>query len=183
MFLDVWRAVSSCPEARPILATTALGDFPVEIAAENVWLQGDGDLGARLERIIRRGLLSASAVVAIGADSPIITASQLDSALDKLRESDAVIGPCTDGGFYLLGLRRCPPGLFSNLSWSASHTLDAVTRRIEEHKLKLARIEPLFDVDVADDLAHLEEYLRHKPFVAPATRAWYSENRGFFPSE
>jgi rSAM/selenodomain-associated transferase 1 len=177
MFVDVWNSVSACPGVRPILATTEFRNVPVDIPLSDIWLQGEGDLGARLERIMSRGLLEAPLVLAVGADSPILTSSHITGALDALDANDAVIGPCADGGFYLLGLRQCPAGLFSNLPWSSSITCQAVVRTLREHGFTVGQMETLFDIDVIDDLQRLYEYLASKPQVAPATRAWYSGNR------
>ena len=115
MLLDTWRTVEFCAGVRPILATTAPGDFPIAISPADVWLQGEGDLGRRIERILTRALLQAPAAIAVGADSPTLTAAHLAAALDALKTNDAVLGPSMDGGFYLLGLRKCRPGLFAAL--------------------------------------------------------------------
>ena len=103
MFVDVWSSVTACPGVRPILATTEFRKFPVEIPADDIWFQGEGDLGVRLERIMTSGLLRAP-VKAVGADSPTLTSSHIIRALQTLDTNDAVIGPCIDGGFYLLSL-------------------------------------------------------------------------------
>jgi hypothetical protein len=172
MFLDVWRTVDLCPGVRPILATTLPGNFPVCVSSHDIWLQGDGDLGERIERIFNHGLLQAPAVIAIGADSPALTATHLQSALDALQTNDVVVGPSPDGGFYLLGLRRGQAGLLYSLPWSSSQTLQILKRRIAERLLSIAELEPLFDVDTPSDLLTLQEHLLSHPSLAPATRAW-----------
>jgi rSAM/selenodomain-associated transferase 1 len=45
-------------------------------------------------------------VVQVGMDTPQVRSSLLTSALARLRETDAVLGPATDGGWWALGLRR-----------------------------------------------------------------------------
>lgn len=182
MLLDVWRTVESCPGVRPVLATTQLGDFPVGISPADIWLQGDGDLGQRIERMLNRGLLQAPAVIAIGADSPALTVAHLRAALDALQTRDAVVGPSKDGGFYLLGLRRSQAGLFHSVPWSSSQTLQALKRRIEECGLSFAQLEPLFDVDTPSDLLTLEQSLLANESVAPATRAWCNRNLRRIPA-
>ncbi len=172
MLLDVWRTVKLCAGVRPILATTRLGDFPVCVSPENVWLQGEGDLGQRIERILTRALLDSKAAIAVGSDSPTLTAIHLEAALDTLRVADAVIGPSLDGGFYLLGLRRCRPGLFDSLPWSTAQTCQALRTKLEQEKFAIAELEPLFDIDTPGDLLFLDERLAVDPSLAPATRAW-----------
>jgi glycosyltransferase A (GT-A) superfamily protein (DUF2064 family) len=177
MLLDVWRTVESCPGVRPILSTTLHGDFPVPVSPNDIWLQGDGDLGQRIERIFNRGLLEASAVIAIGADSPALTAAHLQAALEALQTKHVVMGPSSDGGFYLLALRTSPARLFTSIPWSSSKTLHALKKRIEEYCLSIAELEPLFDVDTYNDLLTLEKHLLTHPLSAPATRDWFRRNR------
>jgi glycosyltransferase A (GT-A) superfamily protein (DUF2064 family) len=177
MLLDVWRTIESCAGVRPILASTRPGDFPVCISPEHLWLQGDGDLGQRIERILTRALLDSAAVIAVGADSPALTVVHLKAALQALEIADAVIGPSIDGGFYLLGLRQCRSGLFCSLEWSTVQTRRALRMRLEEEKFAIAELELLFDVDTFDDLLLLEEHLVAHPSIAPATRAWCLQNR------
>ncbi len=93
-----------------------------------------------------------------------------------LQTRDAVIGPCHDGGFYLVGLRACPQGLFSGLPWSTAETAEATKRRFEESGYSVQELEPLFDVDTPDDLAQLAAALWSQPSLASATRAWYLKN-------
>lgn len=177
MLLDVWNTVKLCAGVRPILATTRPGDFPICLSPDDIWLQGDGDLGQRIERILNRGLIEAPVAAAIGADSPALTVAHLRAGLDALETNDAVVGPASDGGFYLLALRQCRAGLFSALPWSCSGTLEAVKERLSERSLSIAELEPLFDVDTPGDLLTLERFLLAHPSDAPATRAWCFRNR------
>ena len=177
MLLDVWLTVESCPGVRPVLATTRPGEFPMRVPAEDVWLQGEGGLGERIERIVARGLGQASAVIAVGADSLGLTAFHLQSAVELMQASDAVVGPSADGGFYLLGLRRCPPGLFADLPWSTARTRQALEMRLAEHGFTIAELESLFDIDYPADLRLLEQHLSCDPSLESATRAWYVENK------
>jgi hypothetical protein len=149
----------------------------MEVPADDIWLQGDGDLGQRIERIITRALVHAPAAIAIGADSPTLTGTHIEAALELIRTNDVVVGPSTDGGFYLLALRQCPPGLFASLPWSTAGTRQALTKRLEEHAFTIAHLEPLFDIDTPADLRFLEEHLACHPSPGPATQAWYFENR------
>jgi uncharacterized protein len=185
MFTDVWHTVSSCLGVRPVLATLqrdihCIGDgrseCPVQIATDDILLQGDGDLGARLESIFRQALASAPAVIAVGADTPLLTSAHLQQALDALATHDGVIGPCPDGGFYLLALRACPHGLFSDLPWSTPETAYATKRRLEARGFSVQELDELFDVDTPDDLVLLTASLARQPSVAPATHEWRLKN-------
>jgi rSAM/selenodomain-associated transferase 1 len=179
MFVDVWQTVCSCPGVRPVLATLQLelaSEFLVQLSPGDILLQGDGDLGARLEHVFRQVLATAPAAIAVGADSPLLTSAHLQKALDALRTHDAVIGPCQDGGFYLLGLRVCPQGLLSGLPWSTPETARATKCRLEECGFSLWELQVLCDVDTPDDLAQLATSVCNQPSLAPATHAWHLKN-------
>ncbi len=170
MLLDIWQLVLSCERARAILAAAADGDFPVAVPRADRWLQGEGDLGDRIERILRRGLEQAPAAIAVGADSPFLTPAHLGNAITALDEHDAVIGRCVDGGFYLLGLRQCPPGLLAHVRWSSAETASEVIDRIARRGWRLAELETLFDVDTPEDLVRLAQ--TPKTSLAPETHAF-----------
>jgi rSAM/selenodomain-associated transferase 1 len=168
---DTWALVTSLPWARPVIASTgAMPDGLVPGAS--VWPQGDGTLDQRIERILGRALAEVpGGAIALGADSPGLPRALLDEAHARLRAGDAVIGPADDGGFYLLGLRRCPPGLLAGVPWSCAETCAAVERRLAQHRLPVATLGRWFDVDHGDDLARLRVLLAADPARAPATAA------------
>jgi uncharacterized protein len=180
MFCDVWHAVLRCPGVRPILATVESGEFPVRIPPDDIWLQGEGDLGARIECVLRKGLEAASCAIAVGADSPLITPTHLELALQALERDDAVIGPSKDGGFYLLGLRTCPNGLLADLPWSSAETAKATRGRLQRFGMSVSQLESLLDIDTAGDLQLLTEHLLLNPSLDLATYVWHIENADLF---
>ena len=120
--------------------------------------QGGGDLGERMRRCVRDGFASgAEAVVIVGSDVPGIDAGILDQAFEALRGHDLVIGPATDGGYYLVGLRREVPEIFRDMPWGTEHvfrrTLDAAVQR----GVTIFTLPALADVDRPEDLALLRE--------------------------
>ncbi|MBY0423285.1 MAG: DUF2064 domain-containing protein, partial [Parvularculaceae bacterium] len=70
--------------------------------------------------------------------------------------TDAVFGPATDGGFWLVGLarRRPAPGLFQSVRWSSEHALADAVRSLPRG-FETAFLETLSDVDQAEDLGAL----------------------------
>lgn len=159
---DSRAAMGAVPWARTVLAA----DGP---PAEGEWPQGDGDLGARMERVLRRALGEAPFAIAVGTDSPGLPPSLLEQARAALESADAVVGPATDGGFYLLGLRSCPPGLLADLPWSREDTGRRTLARLRERGLTTAVIDPWFDVDRPEDLARLRALLAAGAVSAPET--------------
>lgn len=167
---DTWASVASLPWARAVLATTdpAAAEWR-EARLAPAWPQGRGDLGARLQRVLRRALRETPAALAIGTDTPGLPTGLLERAREALRRADAVLGPCEDGGFYLLGLRRCPPGLLRGLPWSAPETFVTTLARLRDRGLTAAVIPPWFDVDRPADLECLRALLRRGELRAPRT--------------
>ncbi|MFL5262432.1 MAG: TIGR04282 family arsenosugar biosynthesis glycosyltransferase [Anaeromyxobacteraceae bacterium] len=167
-FLDTWRVATSLPWSRAVLATTDT-EAPEWAGIAPIWPQGGGDLGDRLERVLERALRSAPFAVAIGTDSPGLPRRFLEAARGALATTDAAIGPCEDGGFYLLGLRRCPPGLLASLRWSAADTFAETVARLREHDLTVELLPPWFDVDRRQDLARVRTLLSRREIEALET--------------
>jgi rSAM/selenodomain-associated transferase 2/rSAM/selenodomain-associated transferase 1 len=170
-FDDIWATVREVSDASLVLAVTepdpALDPGPnIE-----VWMQGDGDLGDRMERALRRGLEQADAAIVVGSDLPGLPSRVFVAARDALRTHDAVIGPSDDGGFYLIGLTRCPAGLLAGLPWSRSDTCAHTLTRLGAHGLRIQQIEHWFDVDTPEDLERLRKLISSGAVSAPATAA------------
>ncbi len=169
-FLDTWAAVRQLPWAKAIVATTGpLASTMKWLNDGQVWPQGGGDLGERLERVSRRALSDSPFVIALGADSPGLPTRLLEQARAGLEAADAVIGPCTDGGFYLLGLRRCPPGLLAGIPWSQPETYVYTLSRLQSAGFTVHVLEPWFDVDRPEDLAALRRMMADGDGAAPET--------------
>lgn len=113
--------------------------------------QGGGDLGARLQRIM--DVLPPGPVIVIGSDVPSIGAGHIAEAFRLLAGHDAVIGPSSDGGYWLVGLRRRPRRLraFDRVRWSTAHALTDTQRNLAGADVRL--IATLDDIDEAVDLA------------------------------
>jgi hypothetical protein len=169
-FEDTWSVVSRVEWAEPVLATTDV-DAPEwdELTGFTIWPQGRGDLGQRMEEVMRRALSTHRVALAVGTDSPGLPAALLDAAREALRTADAVLGPCDDGGFYLLGLRSCPVGLLSGIPWSTDTTFAHTVRAFRLRGLRTAVLPPWFDVDRPADVDRLRQMLAHDRVSAPAT--------------
>lgn len=127
--------------------------------------QGDGDLGQRMDRALALG----GAVCIVGSDAPTLPRAHLVEAFQRLADADVVLGPSTDGGYWLIGARRPVPELFEGIAWGTPAVLPETLRRLSG--LRAALLPFHYDVDDAEDLALLLAHLRHlPPAVAPATR-------------
>jgi hypothetical protein len=120
--------------------------------------QRGSDLGARLDTLLT-GLLREgyAGAVAVDADSPTVPTAFLIQAGIMLRQAraDVVLGPCDDGGYYLIGLRRPAPALFVDMPWSTAVVAAETEARAERLGLAIGRLPQWFDVDREADLARL----------------------------
>jgi hypothetical protein len=114
--------------------------------------QRGGDLGARMQRIFDRA--GPGPVVIVGTDVPDIARAHVAAAFRLLGGHAAVLGPATDGGYWLIGLRRRPrvPRPFGAVRWSGPHALADTLANLRG--LPVARVATLADVDTPADLAH-----------------------------
>lgn len=173
---DTLSLARGFPSARVVLALAgSASEISLEYANVPVWPQGDGDLGDRMERAMRRALAETRYVVALGTDSPGVPRRFIEGALETLETHDAVIGPADDGGFYLLGLRECQPGLLRGLPWSASETCSRTIARLTDRRLRVGLIPGWFDVDTDQDLRRLDRLLADGEVIAPTTQRALTE--------
>ena len=113
-----------------------------------------GDLGQRMTAAFAAAFAEGAGRVAIiGTDCPGLCAAHLVQALALLASHDVVLGPATDGGYYLLGLRRPQPELFIHKTWSTDSVLADTLADAHRLGLRVALLSELRDVDTADDLA------------------------------
>lgn len=167
---DSWRTLQSEDWLSAVVSTTEADPRRFALSPPPVlWDQGDGDLGARMERTLQRGLRSHDMAFAVGADAPDLSPTQLRSARAALDTHDAVVIPADDGGFVLIGLRRCPDDLFADLPWSQSHTCAATVARLRQTGLSVEVLPGWFDVDEPAELRALETRLQREPARAPNT--------------
>ena len=108
--------------------------------------QGGGDLGARLTRVPAPALL-------IGSDAPDVTGTLLRKAAQALLAHDAVFGPAADGGYWLLGLARPMPDLFTDMPWGTDAVGAETLSRLAECGVNAAILPILHDCDRPEDLA------------------------------
>jgi rSAM/selenodomain-associated transferase 1 len=130
------------------------------------------DIGDCLHQILG-GLLAEGypKAIAVDSDSPTLPAAHLREAIDLLDQTDVVIGPSEDGGYYLIGLRRPQPDLFRDIAWSTKEVTSQTVARAEILGLSVALLPAWYDVDVAADLDRLRRELATLPTEAlPHTR-------------
>lgn len=140
-------------------------------AFPTLW-QGPGTLGARMDSVYRELLLKHDRVLLIGADAPQLRAQHLHDAVNALDNprTPLVIGPASDGGFWLFGGRTPVP----SQAWRAPHysTPSAASDLCAELQAlgAIARLTVMTDADTADDLTDLANALDALDAPLPAQR-------------
>ncbi len=115
--------------------------------------QADGDLGERIEQgfatVFGHG---AQKAIILATDVPDLSANTIDDAVRALDSCDVVVGPCRDGGYYLLGLKKLYKELFVDVPWSTDGVLNSTLRVIKSLGLTVHMLSELTDIDTEEDL-------------------------------
>ena len=115
--------------------------------------QPDGDLGERMLRAFEESFAQGyQRVCIIGSDCYQLTTEVIEQAFKALSTHDLVIGPSTDGGYYLLGMRQLYPELFRGKHWSTASVGKDTIADAERMQLRWFALPMLSDVDEEDDL-------------------------------
>ena len=117
--------------------------------------QTGDDLGERLKNAFVDAFEQGySKVVAIGSDSPDLPASFLREAFEGLDSHDAVVGPSSDGGYYLIGFSAdsFAPGAFDGIAWSTAAVCSQTQMRLNSRGLGVHLLPQWHDVDTRSDL-------------------------------
>ncbi|HEX4825333.1 MAG TPA: TIGR04282 family arsenosugar biosynthesis glycosyltransferase [Candidatus Polarisedimenticolaceae bacterium] len=146
-------------------------------------LQGEGSLGARLERTLARGHAAGTRRIAIvGADAPTLPARIVDEAFRRLADgADAVVSPARDGGYVLVATAGRCPALFHDVPWGTERVLEVTRRRARDAGLDLRETEGWFDVDRVEDFAPLLDGTESERRRAPKTAALAPTLRLYLP--
>lgn len=153
---------------------------PDALPAVSSWLgrrrsyqpQEGADLGERMANAFRGIFLDGvSRAVLIGSDLPDLPADLLQKALDALKQSDAVIGPARDGGYYLVGFQRETflPDVFQDIAWGSADVFDRTMERFRSGCASVHVLPIWADVDTVGDLRSLAQRSRRDAFAAHRT--------------
>ena len=135
--------------------------YSVKIRENDIWNEnvfqkyqqiGD-DLGARMQNAFKNGFNAGyEKIIIIGSDLYDLSSETVNNAYQKLEENDVVIGPATDGGYYLLGIKTLRESLFKNKVWGTSTVRKDTLKDLTKNTVFL--LEELNDVDVFEDIEH-----------------------------
>ncbi len=146
------------------------------LGEQHCYIPQTGDnLGERLKNAFDSAFEEDfSKVVAIGSDSPDLPEEFLRLAFKELESHDAVIGPGSDGGYYLIGFSRTSflPVAFDGIAWSTSAVCKQTVEILKRYKLKIYLLPEWYDVDTRSDLEKLIARNKDTAFVRSKTAAF-----------
>lgn len=162
---DTFALMEEVQEEREYLSLILCYSPPEELEAfEVVDLDGclmlaqrGGDLGERLQNcFIDLAELGFTATVIIGADSPSLPPEIIIEAFEHLeKRKPIVVGPATDGGFYLIGMDKVHPQILEKMDWDTENTLSQLKNRAGHSKFEITLLPEWYDVDTPADIEHL----------------------------
>ena len=168
--LDILEEMARVPEMR-----LAVGFSPLKAQAffrglappgMDLFPQEGADLGERMARAIARGFAAAfGPVVLRGSDTTDLPAAVVSEAREVLAAGQAqvVLGPCPDGGYYLVGLAEPQPSLFQGLAWSSRTVLTDTLRLARPLGLRVHLLPAWPDIDTYDNLRTFLNQARPAP--------------------
>lgn len=108
----------------------------------------NGNLGDRMKQAFREQFAQgADRVVIIGSDCLDLTPQHLQEAFTQLLLYDVVLGPSTDGGYYLLGMNLLYEEIFDDMPWSQPELLEKTKQILAKNDASYTLLEPLTDID------------------------------------
>ena len=158
----VVRGLAGAMEMKPVLAVSGLGPraatrWGQQLGLGQVRLQGRGQLGTRLRRQLMHGHHQHRPCLVIGTDLPELNADDLKQAVEHLERHDLVLGPASDGGYWLLGigasLIRSPQHWpLIGIPWGGPTVLEATLEAARRQQLSCALVPQRNDLDHWSDL-------------------------------
>lgn len=124
--------------------------------AKALFVQKGNDLGARMLHAIQTVLdMGYSRCVLTGSDLPFLSTEHLHSGFTALEQADLALGPTTDGGYYLIGMKRLCPEVFAHQPYGSSTVWQNTLAAAKAAGYTVAAALPCDDVDTPEDLLRL----------------------------
>lgn len=138
------------------------------------------DLGSRLDNALSLYLSRGyERVVIMDSDSPTLPSAYLVQAFDILAQgADVVLGPCDDGGYYLIGIKKPAPRLLREVQMSTPTVAAETMALAKEEGLNLVTLPAWYDIDSVESLARLIEEIQERGTANAAhTRRFLVQNQ------
>jgi rSAM/selenodomain-associated transferase 1 len=154
--------------------------LPADVGLLEAWLPTFGEC---LRHAVRSLLdLGYGAACVLNSDSPTLPTSVLiDTARALRRPGDRIVlGPCADGGYYLLGVKSAHQRLFEDIAWSSERVLQQTRERAAELGLETLTLPTWYDVDDAASLHALTREALHGERFSARHRAHEARHTSAF---
>ena len=146
---DVLKAAHEVDPGAALLAPAEdVADLAARFPGTTVLAQRGTSLGAALHHAAETG------AVLVAGDAPGIAPSVIAAA--RASSADLTLAPSLDGGYCVVRARRFHPAVFTGVSWSTPSVLDETMAAARAVGLTVELLEPVADVDVAEDLLRLD---------------------------
>jgi hypothetical protein len=123
-------------------------------------VQQGADLGEKMEAAFQKSFEQGyKNICLIGSDCYELSDEVIEEAFDKLLTCDMVLGPCLDGGYYLIGLKKVLSEIFRNKKWSTDTVLQETLQDAKDNKISFSLLPTLTDVDEEKDLISIDDLL------------------------
>ena len=160
---DSIEKICAVPDADPFIgiATDPQTGYFDEVSRDHVvrlFVQKGENLGERMRQAFAdRFKEGYERVVIIGSDSPTLPVSYITQALQS--EKEVVIGPSTDGGYYLVGMRGKVTDIFKRVAWGTDSVLSETLHALKDQQAEAELLPVWYDVDLPGDLYFLKTHL------------------------
>lgn len=139
-------------DAMPLIASIAPAGY-------RCFAQRGGDLGERMNEVFaelwQRGHRN---LILIGSDLPPVPLNTFHEGFAQLSsgEKRVVLGPSSDGGYYLVGMSQPVPQIFSGMTWSHDRVLMQTTEKLADGSIAFGLLPAWFDIDTIADIERLQ---------------------------
>jgi rSAM/selenodomain-associated transferase 2/rSAM/selenodomain-associated transferase 1 len=117
------------------------------------------NLGERMDNAFKSGFdQGCDRIVLVGSDCPGLTVDILEEAFQALEHHPVVLGPASDGGYYLIGLKQRLSIVFKDISWGTEKVLEETRKALSTLEVPCVLLERLSDVDTPEDLNIWENF-------------------------
>jgi rSAM/selenodomain-associated transferase 1 len=179
---DTLDAMREVPGVEPVIGYLPddAQDYFHQLAPDMSLIRQRGSsLGERLDDLLKQAITGGSQkAVVMDSDSPTLPADYLSMAFEQLTETDVVLGPTTDGGYYLIGVKQPQPRLLRQVQMSTSHVLADTLALAKASGLSVSLLPTWYDVDTIADLRRLESEIAEMSANgrAAATSRWLAHS-------
>lgn len=153
---DVDRYLACTPTMDHAFFKTMAARFGVRL-----WDQVGADLGQRMDQALTTAFRNRyQDALVIGTDIPTFSAQTCSLAIRALKNHDVVFGPTSDGGYYLVGMKRPEPELFRDIPWSTPSVLSVSLEKAHHLGLSVKRLDLQHDIDTLEDVRFMVNELQ-----------------------